>query len=123
MKTVTVQIGNSDDKLTQERWAKFNGFVNYAIARRAHKIHFSGHSNSVAPWQNSAWVFEIEKERADMLLHDLATLCEMFSQDSIAWTEGETQFIKENKSSDFKQFVRGSGGELLDATPLVDNGG
>lgn len=93
MVTTVIQIGNSDDKLTQAQWAHFFKRVDNAVKSRASQIHFSGASHPSAEWQNAAWIFEIEETPSLRLYDDLKVFCEMFSQDSIAWTEGKTIFI------------------------------
>lgn len=92
MATTVIQIGNSDDKLTQAQWAHFIKRVDDAVRIRASQIHFSGTSHSVAEWQNAAWIFEIDEISSLRLFDDMKVFCEMFNQDSIAWTEGKTIF-------------------------------
>jgi len=90
--TTVIQIGNSDDKLTQAQWAHFFKRVDNAVRSRASQIHFSGTSHPSAEWQNAAWIFEIDETPSLRLYDDMKVLCEMFNQDSIAWTEGKTIF-------------------------------
>ena len=95
-KTVTVQIGNSDDKLSQREWSDFVGRVHGSIGYFADQIHFSGHSSPNVCWQNAAWVFEIEAVEPPLASHlreELAKIRAEFKQESVAWTEGETSFI------------------------------
>lgn len=98
MKTITVQIGNSDDKLTQKTWSEFVARVNAEIkATQGVQLHFFANSYGAEIWQNSAWVFNIgEKEILDLQFR-LEDLAKTYSQDSIAWTEGTTEFIKSKK--------------------------
>ena len=95
MKTRTIQIGNSDDKLTQMQWAKFYAAVDMFVNARSEQVHFSGLSRGDAPWQNAAWVFTIHENTTKYLQGDLSRACAEFRQDSIAWLEGETEFITE----------------------------
>ena len=91
MKTVIVQIGNSDNKLTQEEWSRYVADVKYFISVNVHKIHFCGGSSWDSIWQNACWVFEIED---DTQLKFVLTKCrEQWRQDSVAYTVGETSFI------------------------------
>jgi hypothetical protein len=92
MATTVIQIGNSDDKLTQAQWAHFFKRVDNAVRSRASQIHFSGTSHPAAAWQNAAWVFEIDETPSLCLYDEMRVFCEMFNQDSIAWTEGKTIF-------------------------------
>lgn len=93
MKTVTVQIGNFDDKLTQAEWSQFVGSVGRAINLRCRDIHFLGFSGGGAPWQHAAWVFTIGGQDAQPLKAEIILLRQAFKQDSVAWTEGETQLV------------------------------
>ena len=92
MKTATVQIGNSDDKLTQKQWADFVAQIDEMI-RRVGEIHFFGGAGNFSPWQNAAWVFNIEDEHIDYLESCLVDIRCKFKQDSVAVTYGETRFI------------------------------
>lgn len=92
MTTTVIQIGNSDDKLAQAQWAHFFKRVDDAVRSRASQIHFSGTSHPSAEWQNAAWVFEIDETPSLRLYDEMKVFCEMFNQDSIAWTEGKTIF-------------------------------
>ncbi len=90
---ITIQIGNSDDKLTQSQWAAFYGFVSHHIKRSGARVHFSGCSDGAMPWQNACWAIEIEQDKIPGLIHELTELRKMYHQESIAWTPGQTQFI------------------------------
>lgn len=50
----------------------------------------------MTPWQNAAWIFDISYEKEIKLWERLDKLRADFSQDSIAWMTGTTQFIKES---------------------------
>lgn len=93
MKTITVQIGNSDDKLTQKDWSEFVVELGLAIKHETSQIHFFGSSDSCAPWQNAAWVFEVEEGNVGVLGRKIAYIRSKYEQDSVAWTEGKTSFI------------------------------
>lgn len=93
MTTTVIQIGNSDDKLTQAQWARFIKTVDGVVKTYASQIHFSGTSHPAVEWQNAAWIFEIEETPSLRLYDDMKVLCEMFNQDSIACTEGKTIMV------------------------------
>ncbi len=95
--TVTIQIGNTDDKLTQSHWSAFVKKCDSLICRRARQVHFSGFSNPSEVWQNSAWVFEISGGESARLWDEMKQLAQEFNQDSIAWTEGKTLFVEAAK--------------------------
>lgn len=88
-KTITISIGNSDDKLTQVEWSEFVSDVDYELSN----IHFFGGSPTHALYQTVTWVIEIEEEYIERLKRSLTTIRKRYNQDSIAWTEGNTLFI------------------------------
>jgi hypothetical protein len=95
-KTIIIQIGNSDNKLTQEEWHNFVYEVNDLICTTADKIYFAGGPSNYSLYQNAAWITEyrkISKMRLDIFSSKLKELKEKYKQDSIAWTEGITTFI------------------------------
>ena len=95
MKTVTIQIGNSDDKLTQLQWSNFVDAVDSAIAAFKGQPHFSGGSDNAKPWQNYCWVFLLEDDPliTESFQRQLADVRAKYQQDSVAWTEGKTLFV------------------------------
>jgi hypothetical protein len=93
MKTITLQIGNSDDKLTQREWSKFSKLVDKQVQSKAAAVHFSGCSMPDAPWQNACWVFEMDKDFVADLKAELSQIRANYQQDSVAWTEGQTAFV------------------------------
>lgn len=92
VKTVTIQIGNSDNKLTQTEWSHFCFFVDSAVKGWANEIYFHGFSVGDAPWQNACWVVSVDSNRTAQLKAALELTAEKFNQDSIAVTIGETEF-------------------------------
>lgn len=94
MKTVVIQIGNTDNKLTQQEWSRFVHTVNCHIAemRLDANVYFRGSSPGDAPWQNYCWV--LTAESLNDLQSRLARLAHAFRQDSIALTVGDTEFVK-----------------------------
>ncbi len=92
MKTVTIQIGNSDDKLSQELWCDFITDTADEI-KDIVTLHFSGGSEPRVPWQNYTFVGVIEEGRMAELKSILGELCRFFNQDSIALSVGETIFV------------------------------
>lgn len=91
--TITVQIGNSDDKLTQREWFEFHQRVRQYIRRDCAKVHFDGAPIATAPWQNAAFVFEASAAQAMEIRMVLKSVRKSYRQDSIAWTEGATAFV------------------------------
>ena len=91
MKTVTIQIGNSDDKLSQQSWADYVSDVHRFLYGQT--IHFSGGSESDKPWQNYCWVIECDDFYVSIMEGGLNKLRTFHKQDSIAFTVGDTKFI------------------------------
>jgi hypothetical protein len=90
---VSFAIGNSDDKLSQARWAAFVAHAHMAVdgcMQDGDRIHFAGYSAPAAPWQNAVWVIQLgplaEVSRG-ALRANLAELAGQYGQDSIAWWE------------------------------------
>jgi len=93
MRTATIQIGNTDDKLTQVEWSDFCEEVRLLIGFYALKIHFQGGSDWDTPWQNACWVCEIDGGPTEQLENLLMNCREKYQQDSVAVTYGETVFV------------------------------
>ena len=92
--TITIQIGNSDDKLTQREWADFISTVTQKIGVIwPTQIHFSGGSNINSPYQNYCWVLVIDSNVLGEIEKNLTLIRKHFRQDSVAITIGETKFI------------------------------
>lgn len=91
--TAVVQIGNSDDKLTQAQWHAFVSRTHGLIEAAALDVHFSGYSAPAAPWQNACWVFETTPATLAFLRDGLRSLAGNYNQDSVALTLGETEFV------------------------------
>lgn len=91
--TITVQIGNSDNKLTQVEWSAFCQEVDKAVMSRTPNVYFHGFSHGAAPWQNACWVADFEKPPLLHLRYDLRGLAVKYRQESIALTTGTTEFV------------------------------
>lgn len=48
---VHIAIGNSDDKLTQQEWAKFYHFTDIDVRKYADHVHGAWVSPATVPWQ------------------------------------------------------------------------
>lgn len=93
MKTVSVLVGNSDDKLSQKQWRSFVLQIGGVINFLAGQIHFASGSDSHAEWQNFCWVFEIQDKDIDSLSSNITAIRKNFEQDSVAIVIGDTKFI------------------------------
>ena len=83
---VFVQIGNSDDKLTQREWSQFIEEVRELILLDSTVIG-EWFSAPDQPWQNVCWMYEIAERNRGADMSHLRRLCAKYRQDSIAWTE------------------------------------
>lgn len=88
-----IQIGNSDNKLTQREWSSFCKEID-SIVSNTIPVHFSGHSLPDKPWQNACWVGEYTDEDDIQKMLNRIKLCrESYRQDSVAVTFGKTKLI------------------------------
>lgn len=93
MKTVVIQIGNSDDKLRQVEWSRFVDSVRQLVEEYGDGVHFNGCSNGSSPWQNACFVVEASDDNLDFIMSELTRTRAAFRQDSAAVTVGETTFV------------------------------
>jgi hypothetical protein len=93
MTTVSVQIGNGDDKLTQSEWHEFVVTLKQVVEHFCRKLHFFGAPENWCEQQNAAFIFEVDDSAVDALKREVTELRKRFHQESAAWTAGETDFI------------------------------
>ena len=93
MKTVIIQAGNSDNKLTQQEWSQFVLKLKGRVASYALRTHFFGGSSTFEPWQNVAMVVEVHHIHVELLKSELAEIRAEYNQDSVAVTVGDTIFV------------------------------
>jgi hypothetical protein len=93
MKTVSLLIGNTDNRLSQKEWYNFVNDVKWAILCNYKSLFFLGGPPTYEEWQNVAFVFSITEDRIPLLKEKITEIRKKFNQDSAAWVEGDTQFI------------------------------
>ena len=93
MKTVCIQIENSDDKLSQKEWSEFCEKIEKNCFFNAKEIHFSGCSEGSKPWQNMCIVMNIENNKIDNLKSVITNTRKSYGQTSVAIMIGLTEFI------------------------------
>lgn len=94
MTTVYACIGNSDDKLVQERWHLFWIQFRATIITNALRIYGEWASIAVSPYQNACICFEIGDDGVAPMKAALVQLARDYGQDSIAWAEAPvTEFL------------------------------
>jgi len=92
LKTIALQIGNSDNKLTQVEWANFViDIANLLEGDPTTQIHFFGGPTTWECWQNVAWIFVTGNPME--LCQEVKRIRTKYKQDSAAWTEGSTAFV------------------------------
>jgi hypothetical protein len=95
--TVVIQIGNSDNKLTQSEWADFvkqiSDLLHLGWLNDRLRVHFQGFSASDSPYQNACFVIEEQENLRDFLLPSLTEIRKTFRQESVAVTFGDTAFL------------------------------
>jgi hypothetical protein len=87
MITVYVSIGNSDDKLTQDRWSDYLSVVRAYLRKHAMEIHGEWYSAPDAGYQNACFCVVMDDDTAQVVKMRLAEIREDYRQDSIAWAE------------------------------------
>lgn len=93
--TIYVSIGNSDDKLTQREWSDFFEEVVTLACGYASEIHGTWASASDGPYQNACVAFDVtHPANVEVMKRELSRLAAKYRQDSIAWAEAETEFLK-----------------------------
>lgn len=98
---ILIQIGNSDDKLRQARWALFIADMRDLLndyqesyAADGFQIHGEWFSAPDKPWQNANWCVQCDSGAVRQTLKgQLIELRAKYGQESIAWTVGEVEFI------------------------------
>jgi len=93
IKTVIVQIGNTDNKLTQTEWSQFVKEIYMVFNRLTDQTHFAGGPSTDSQWQNYCVVGTMIGPNIIELMHDLMNLRNKYRQESIALTVGDTEFI------------------------------
>ena len=91
--TVCIQIGNSDDKLSQREWWSYCTDVSVACLQTEADIHFRGGPATNFPYQNYCFVLEAEDNVLASLKAGIVEIRKKYGQDSVAWTEGRTEFV------------------------------
>lgn len=91
MKQIFISVGNSDDKLTQAQWSEFVQRIGRIIDDYATEIHFG--AVTLAAWDNVAWLIDCTDYLAPSLKNALTEYRQIYDLDSVAWLEGETEFI------------------------------
>jgi hypothetical protein len=87
MITVYVSIGNSDNKLTQDRWSTYQRVTRALLRKHALEIHGEWYSAPTAGYQNACFCVVFDDDTAELVKMRLAEIREDYRQDSVAWAE------------------------------------
>jgi hypothetical protein len=99
-KTVYINIGNSDHKLSQRDWSllwqQVDAEIRFSSRDMGGPVIFGAWiSSPVSPFQNACWCVELTVPLELRLRRTLALAARDWDQDSIAWTEvSAVDFIK-----------------------------
>ncbi|MBC7815653.1 MAG: hypothetical protein IAG10_02005 [Planctomycetaceae bacterium] len=91
--TVTILIGNADNKLTQQEWSEFVDTMRQQMLPLQDKSHFFGGPATHERLQNVCWVLEVDDQKVAKLRAVISEVRASFKQDSAAMICGETEFI------------------------------
>ena len=93
---VYISIGNSDDKLSQEHWARFIERVDEVVDGVYATVHGRWYSSPRSPFQNACWCVEFVVDAVATVRRvrrALRQLASDYQQDCIAWAVAETEFL------------------------------
>lgn len=91
---VYVTIGNSDDRLTQQKWCRFVSRTTAVIYTYATQVYGCWHSESAGPFQSACFGFDIAEGSMAPLRTALESLRISFEQDSIAWAVATPEMVQ-----------------------------
>lgn len=92
--TVYIGIGNSDNKLSQQEWARFCAGIDGYIRSVATQFLGEWHSLPNAAWQNAEYAAVVPADRMDDVRTVLGRYRDQYRQDSIALAVVDrTEFI------------------------------
>lgn len=89
----TIQIGNSDNKLTQLEWSEYVKEVHAATTTDGIETHFFASSEGSKPWQNACWVVAIRETEVDDMMKAVTKIRKKYRQDSVAIVIGDVRMI------------------------------
>lgn len=91
-----IAIGNSDNRLTQQEWAEYVEAVASLVISDdfVSDVHFAGFSPPHSAYQTGLWCVVVRDDQRYRLRSLLMAAAREFNQDSIAWTDGKTEFLE-----------------------------
>lgn len=82
---IYIGIGNSDDKLTQFRWASYQLDVKRVLRKYRAVVIGEWHSAPDSSFQNACYAIDGDLPELPEIQGELAALAKIYDQDSIAW--------------------------------------
>jgi hypothetical protein len=93
MKSISLLMSNTDNKLSQQQWHDFIAASKQAVRSACAEFHFFGAPPNWERHQNAAFVFTLEDESIHTLKEKMKSIRSEYNQDSVAWLEGDTVFL------------------------------
>ena len=95
---VLIEIGNSDDKLSQIDWSGFCDEVSEELLLASTQVYGVWYSIPNSAYQNAAWHVNLSGPYVKSVKQELRHIAHKYNQDSIAWSETPvTVFLKGEK--------------------------
>lgn len=91
--TLSVLIGNSDNRLTQMEWSGYAGKVNGLVRAWTYHTFFDGAPYTASQFQNHCWVFAIHKLDYQDFEDELREIALQYEQESVAVVKGNTTMV------------------------------
>ena len=88
---ICIQIGNTDNKLTQQEWSEYIEAV-YGICVYFGVVHFSGGSSAEKRWQNYCFCVS-DVRNPDRFKNAVSLIRKDFKQDSLTWLQGKVDLV------------------------------
>lgn len=88
-----IQIGNSDNKLTQSEWSHYVHTIAHYIKVYGIETYFFSPSPGDCPWQNACWVVSVSEREKDDFEESLVSVRKSYQQDPIAVIVGDVRKI------------------------------
>jgi hypothetical protein len=92
--TLSVLVGNSDNRLTQMEWSSYAGKVNDLVRACTYHTFFNGAPYTASLFQNHCWVFSIHKDDYDKFEGEVREVALHYEQESVAIVKGKTHILK-----------------------------
>lgn len=93
MKSISLLMSNTDNKLSQQQWHDFIATTKHEVRSACTEFHFLGAPPNWEDHQNAAFVFTLEDQAITALKEKMKSLRRAYKQDSVAWLEGDTIFL------------------------------